>query len=1202
MSTTNIETLSLEITSNSKNAVNGIDALSESLGKLKSAVKGGLGLTGVSKQITSINDAMSAMSSGGVSKITGLAKAIDLLSGKKISTNIGKQISQISTALSSADFSSGEQKILDLVTALKPLETLGKSSLSTSVNALRKLPEALENIDTRKLYTKIQSLTRIFRPLADEMDKVARGFSVFPTRIQRLIKENDRLTKSNKKLSTSYVDFVSKVKTVWAALKKIGSFLWDAVGESNDYIENLNLFTVAMGDFNTSTHEACDTAQEYAEMVGDLLGLDPSEWMRNQGVFMTLATGFGVAGDRASIMSEQLTQLGYDLSSFFNISVEDAMQKLQSGMSGEIEPLRRLGYDLSQAKLEATALALGIDKSVSSMTQAEKAQLRYQAILTQVTTTHGDLARTLDQPANQLRILKSEFTQAARAVGNIFIPALQTILPYLIAATKVVRILANQIASLVGYEMPEIDTSGMASAASSTDESMEKATESAKKLKSYMMGFDELNVIDPNSGSEGTDVGSQFAFDLPTYDFLGEKTESAVNELVEKMKEWLGISGEINSWADLLDTKLGDILRIVGEIALGLLTWKFSSTFLNGIESLTFALGATLLIDSIMVTVADGLSWRTAIEGAIGGALIGAALGFKFGGWKGAIGGVIIGIGVSLLINGITSMIDEGISVENVITTLGGLLTGVGGIITIVKLFNKNNKNPAKDFEDAGKTIGDVSSGTGTLTSKLTTLAKNLALGIAIIAEVAVAAGLIVAAIWGIGVLLEQVGIAWQPVIDNGGTIAIAITTGTVLLAGIGLATAGLGTLGAPMAGQIGLGIAILAELAVATDLFLAEIWVIGALLDNVGIAWKPVLENGDTIAEGIATGTALLIAIGVVTAALGVATVASAGALPLAIGLGTAILVELAVAFVAFTESLVKVSDELRDKLSPSLSKTSEILPGLADDMGEFTDFMKDFAWEVVKYSANSTIAGIATTIDTIIGFFTTDPVTKMGNEVDDQIKEFKHLIKGLETIIPHIENAIELVNKYNELMGDFDEASGANKGLLGNLGIVKGAINKVISGIESLANGVIRAMNGMINALNNLSFTVPDWIPGIGGEKFGFNLKTLSLISIPRFADGGFPESGQMFIAREAGAEMVGNIGRRTAVANNDQIVEGIANGVAEANGEQNLLLREQNSLLRALLEKDSGVYLDGRSLTNSVEKYQRERGRVLMTGGAY
>jgi hypothetical protein len=128
-------------------------------------------------------------------------------------------------------------------------------------------------------------------------------------------------------------------------------------------------------------------------------------------------------------MSKNLTQLGYDISSFFNISYEDAMQKLQSGVSGELEPLRRLGYDLSQARLQAVALSLGIDRSVNSMTQAEKAQLRYYAIMTQVTTAQGDMARTLEAPANQLRILKAQATQAARALGNVFIPALNAILP-----------------------------------------------------------------------------------------------------------------------------------------------------------------------------------------------------------------------------------------------------------------------------------------------------------------------------------------------------------------------------------------------------------------------------------------------------------------------------------------------------------------------------------------------------------------------------------------------------------------------------------------------------------------------------------------------------------------------------------------------------------------------------------------------------
>lgn len=159
---------------------------------------------------------------------------------------------------------------------------------------------------------------------------------------------------------------------------------------------------------------------------------------------------------------------------------------------------------------------------------------------------------------------------------------------------------------------------------------------------------------------------------------------------------------------------------------------------------------------------------------------------------------------------------------------------------------------------------------------------------------------------------------------------------------------------------------------------------------------------------------------------------------------------------------------------------------------------------------------------------------------------------------------------------------------------------MNGVIGGIESALNWVIGGINGLLGGFDK----VVQWAADVLGEDWGgmtlIKEVKFSRIAVPTYAEGGFPEQGQMFIAREAGAEMVGNIGRRTAVANNDQIVSGIAGGVAEANEEQNTLLREQNSLLRAILEKDSGVYLDGKNLTKSVEKYQRERGRVLITGG--
>ena len=322
-------------------------------------------------------------------------------------------------------------------------------------------------------------------------------------KMKKLQNVNIGLNTTVRSTGKSFGNLATKGLVAALSLQKIGKTISNLIDESNNYVENMNLFSVAMGDYAKS-------AMDYANVASEVMGIDPSAWIRNQGVFMTLATGFGVAGDRASVMSQQLTQLGYDLSSFFNISVEDAMQKLQSGLSGELEPLRRLGYDLSQAKLEATALSLGIDKSVSSMTQAEKSQLRYYAIMTQVTTAQGDMARTLDAPANQLRIFSAQVTQAGRALGNIFIPLLNKVLPYAIALLKVVRVLADAIAGLVGFEFAEVSDAvgSMSDGAGTVAGALDDANGSAKKLKKTLLGIDELNVMPDTSGSGSGEDGA----------------------------------------------------------------------------------------------------------------------------------------------------------------------------------------------------------------------------------------------------------------------------------------------------------------------------------------------------------------------------------------------------------------------------------------------------------------------------------------------------------------------------------------------------------------------------------------------------------------------------------------------------------------------------------------------------------------------
>lgn len=1116
-----IDKLSIQISSDATSANNGLRTLSETLEKLRDATKGGLGLSSVANQVKKLGDSADGINSTKVNNLKGLAEAMELLSSIgdfKISSSIANQITKINGALAGLNIGDGADKITELVSALKPLETLGKSSLSTTVRALNTLPDALKKLDTRQLYTQIQSLTRIMQPLATEMQKIANGFNAFPSRIQKLIQENERLVNSNKKLQTSYINLWAKIKMCYNSIKTIAVGISKLVYDSTQYNEVINRFSVALGDY-------AEEHYKYAQQASELLGIDPKEWMDAEATFMTLATGFGITSDRAATMSRELTQLSYDLASFGkeSMGISNAILKVQSGLAGELEPLRAIGYDLSVARLQQEAYSLGIKKKVSAMTQAEKAELRYYAIMTQVTTSHGDMARTLHEPANQLRVFKAQVTMAGRAIGNIFIPLLNFALPYLITFAKMVRECADAIALFFGYELPDVtDWGGLSSGADDYASALDGASDSAKKLQKYTMGFDELNVIDPDKGSSGSGEGgaggSGFGFELPTNEnFLKNLIDSETNKKLEEMK-----------------TKLKIILGLVGAIGLGILAWK-------------------------------------AIKGIVSIAETFSKFGSLFGKSKGG---------------------ETGGGIESAGNTFSGTITTLKGLI------------------------------------------KTFALGIVVIAEVIVAAGLIIGAIWGLGLMLEQVGIAWQPVIDNGGTIAIALGIGTAILVAVGLASYYLGSVGKTLIVNLALGTAMLALLGVNTGLFLAEIWIIGELLDEIGIAWQPVLDNGGTIAKGIGIGTGLLIAIGVVTALLGAATVASAGTLPLAIAIGTAMLGELSDAFKKFCDNLVDVAKKLDKDLYPAIDDLNDILPDLTDDMEDFIKFMKRFAELTVEYTKSSAISGFASTIDTIIGFFTKDPIKSLAEDVKKQYEQSVVLNKNLKLANPELQTAITDLGTYksriDSLRGvansiDTGEASLSAFTNLVNISKKIGSFgdnlkeyyNKIKGINVTTMDNMVRCINDVIDFAirikNNVDTTaIDDFTDAIKRLTTAVkNLptsKTLTITAIyetsgkapKQYATGGFPTTGEMFIAREAGPELVGNIGRKTAVANNEQIVASVSRGVAEANSEQNTLLREQNTLLRALLEKETGTYLDGKKITASVEKHQRERGRTILVGG--
>lgn len=639
-----VDELRIEVDTSSASAEEGIKKLAEALETLKAKTKGGAGLTSVKNQLKNLNDTLNNLN---------------------VHSDKLKQLGDSLSGLSSIQKATG---------------------LNSVINTLKKIPElttSLAGVDLKAFADKMQQVADSVRPLATEMQKVANGFNAFPSKIQKLLQSNTSLQHSNKKTSNSFAMFGNtlswfKLKVVAAqvAVRRIGSIIAGWIAESNAYVENLNLFNVAMGEY-------AKEARNYAEIVGDVMGIDPSTWMRNQGVFMTLATGFGVVNDKAALMSKNLTQLGYDLSSFFNISVEDAMQKLQSGISGELEPLRRLGYDLSQARLQQIAYSKGIQKNVSAMTQAEKAQLRYYAIMTQVTTAQGDMARTLEAPANQLRIFQAAVKQAGRALGNVFIPALNLVLPYAIAFLNVVREIANEVAQGFGFKGFEADLSlgGLASGAGDAENALEGATDAAKKLKKETLGIDELNILSDKNAVTQPGFGGDLGIELPEYDFLSDAVSNKAKELQEKIKPILK-----------------DVLDITKAIGAAMLTWKVGSGALKVLKTfkdldvakISSALGgaalgvgsAGLLVEGIIDAITDGLDGidfaQILLSGGgltASGALIGKALGKSLIG--GAVGAVLGG--VPTFITGVYTSLKDGINwMSAALTAVGATAAGAG--------------------------------------------------------------------------------------------------------------------------------------------------------------------------------------------------------------------------------------------------------------------------------------------------------------------------------------------------------------------------------------------------------------------------------------------------------------------------------------------------------------------------------------------
>ena len=431
----------------------------------------------------------------------------------------------------------------------------------------------------------LKDLQAALGPLVNANIKVSNSFNTTTNNIQKTTnatkkhtRESDKASKSTKKFTDKLVGQISKFHTLYGAFKSAAQMMGSWFNESNEYIETLNLFNVTMGD-------GADAAYEYAESVQNLIGIDIKDWMHYQGVFKNLTSGFGVSSDAANTMSQNLTQLSYDMASFFNTDVETAFDKLSSAMSGQVKGLREFGIDTTVASLQEYALAKGITAKVRAMTQAEKSMLRYNYIMEKSIIMQGDMARTLVTPANAMRVLEAQLNRMKRALGNIISVLVTQFIPYIQAMVEVVTDAANALAAFFGFELPEIDYSGLGGNLSDSfedaEDSLDGVSGSLKEIKKQLMGFDELNIINKpdtdSSASSGSASGGGTLNGMEPleYDFLANLDTSKLDEIKEKMES---------------------ILKVVGLITTGILAWNAYKLWkdLDGIQKKM--LGISLMI------------------------------------------------------------------------------------------------------------------------------------------------------------------------------------------------------------------------------------------------------------------------------------------------------------------------------------------------------------------------------------------------------------------------------------------------------------------------------------------------------------------------------------------------------------------------------------------------------------------------------
>lgn len=555
-----IDSLSIELNSNATKANKAVDELISKLGNLANSLTriDGSGLNGIANGVGKLGNSMQSMKGIGEAKFQNLANGINKLSA--INT-VG--LNKSASALYQITKSFGEigkigENTKQIASLTTDLSKLGNKGISNAITNIPQLATAMKNLMTTlstapKVSNNLIKMTNAMANLASQGQKVSGATKGLTSTFKSYDSSATSSTSKTAKLSS----MIGKMYQSFFYVKRGISGIKDAVKSSMDYIETLNYFDAAFGQVaDTAVKDWKDAGYKSAEQyynsfserakkltsqmsgynispTGSLeatgkasLGIDPNQLMNYQATFAQMSSSIGMTGEQSVKLSRVLTEIGADLASVKNMDFKKTWNDMASGLAGMSRTLDKYGVNIRNVNLQQKLSDIGIQANIQNLNQNEKALLRTIILLNSTKYAYGDLAETINQPANQVRLLQANFQNLSRTIGNLFLPVVAKILPYINGLTIALQRLFAYVGKKLGLDISSLTSSvgdssfDMSELADNTDDvagGLDDASKKAKKLKNNIntIGIDKLNIIskdkdktdkDDNKGLNNSDL------------------------------------------------------------------------------------------------------------------------------------------------------------------------------------------------------------------------------------------------------------------------------------------------------------------------------------------------------------------------------------------------------------------------------------------------------------------------------------------------------------------------------------------------------------------------------------------------------------------------------------------------------------------------------------------------------------------------